>query len=176
MSREEHWSELVERTVACPGFRLPTEPANVDGVERALRGGAEGREENPVPGLAGSQSPPTVISEDLPEEDGMVEPEGLSYRGQNSVTGWVFFEEPGRCIEQLPRETGVLLLRFAGPLFEQCGGCHILVFRHGNDAVDHMKLKIQGNADWAWRGRMVLKQAESEVYGKSKEGAKIVGC
>ena len=106
----------------------------------------------------------------------MFEPEGLLYRGQNSATGWVFFEGTGRCIEQLPRETGGLLLWVAGPLFEQCGWCHILVFRHGDDAVDHMRLKIQGNADWAWRGRMVLGQAESEVTGKGKEGAKIVGC
>ena len=78
MSQVEHWSELVERTVACPGFRLPTKPANGVGVGRALRGGAVGREENPVPGYAGSQLPLAIISEDLPEEDGTLEPEGLS--------------------------------------------------------------------------------------------------
>ena len=46
-----------------------------------------GRGEDPVPGLADSQLPPTIISEELPEEDGVIGPEGLSYRGQNLITG-----------------------------------------------------------------------------------------
>ena len=49
-SREEHWSELGERIIACPGLRLPTKPAIGGGVGKALRGGAVGREENLVPG------------------------------------------------------------------------------------------------------------------------------
>ena len=108
------------------------------------------RKGDPVPELKGFQPPLPVVSEGLPEVDGMFEPEGLSFRGQNSGTGWAFFKEHGRCIEQLSRETGGLLLWLAEPLFEQCGECHILVFRQENDAVDHMKLKTQGDADWAW--------------------------
>ena len=98
------------------------------------------REENPVPGLAGSQSPPTIISEDLPEEDGMFEPEGLSYRGQNLVTEWALPDGHGHCFGPLSRETGVLLPCLAEPFFERSGACHILVFR---------KLMTQGEADWA---------------------------
>ena len=99
-----------------------------------------GRGENPVPGLAGSQLLPTIISEDLPEEDGVIGPEGLSYCGQNSVTEWAFPEGHGRCFEPLLRETGELLPCPAEPFFEQSGACHILVFR---------KLKTQGEADSA---------------------------
>ena len=99
-----------------------------------------GRGEDPVPGLADSQLPPTIISEDLPEEDGVIGPEGLLYRGQNSVTEWAFPEGHGRCFEPLLRETGMLLPCLVEPFFEQSGACHILDFR---------KLKTQGEADWA---------------------------
>ena len=37
-----------------------------------------------------------------------------------------------------------------------------------------LKLRIQGGADWAWRGCVAPRQAKSEVLGGSKEGAKIV--
>ena len=99
-----------------------------------------GRGENLVPGLAGSQLRPTIISEDLPEVEGVIGPEGLLYRGQNSVTERAFPEGHGRCFEPLLRETGVLLPCPVEPFFEQSGACHILVFR---------KLKSQGEADWA---------------------------
>ena len=99
-----------------------------------------GRGENPVPGLAGSQLPPTIISEDLPGENGVIGPEGLSYRGQNLVMEWAFPKGHGRCFGPLSRETGVLLPCLAEAFFEQSGACHILVFR---------KLKTQGEADWA---------------------------
>ena len=35
---------------------------------------------------------------------------------------------------------------------------------------------MRGDTNWAWRGSVVLKQAESEVRGQGKEGAKIVVC
>ena len=36
-----------------------------------------------------------------------------------------------------------------------------------------LKLRIQGGADWAWRGCVAPMQAESEVLGWIKEGANI---
>ena len=128
-SREEHWSELDGRLISCPGFRLPTRPVNGDGIGRALRGEAVGRGENPVPGLAGSQLPPTIISEGLFEGDGMLVPKGLWYRGQNSITEWAFPEGHSRRFVLLSRETGVLLSCLAEPFSEQRGVCHILVIR-----------------------------------------------
>ena len=138
--REGHWVELVERIFACPGFRLPTKPATGVGIERGPRGGVAVRDGYPVPGLTGSQSPLPNYPEGLPEEDGMFEPEGSSDRGQALITGWALFEEPGCRLGQPPREGGGLLSWLAEPLFEQCGGCHILAFR---------ELKVQGEADRA---------------------------
>ena len=45
---------------------------------------------------------------------------------------------------------------------------------HGGSAPVHLALKIQDDANWACRGNVALRQAESEVRGKSKEGAKVV--
>ena len=132
VSREGHWSELVKCTIACPDSRCPTEPADEAGTEGELRGEVVSQ-----------------ASEGLPEAGGMFEPGGSSYRGQSSVTGWAFFEKTGCCVKQLSRETGVLLLWHVVTLFEQCGVCHTLDSRHGVDAADRMKLKAQGNADWA---------------------------
>ena len=98
------------------------------------------REGDPTPELTGSQSPLLIVPGGLPEMDGKSEPEGLSYRGQHLVTGWVFFGEHIRSLGQLTRGTGVLLPWLAGPLPVQCGGYHTLVFR---------KWKIQGDADRA---------------------------
>ena len=58
-----------------------------------------GREGSPAPGMAGSQTPPIIDPENLSEVGGMFEPDGLSHRGQNSITEWAFFEERGRCFE-----------------------------------------------------------------------------
>ena len=52
--------------------------------------------------------------------------------------------------------------------------CHSPVLRHGDGSAVQLKLRIQGDADWAWRGCVAPRQAESEVLGGSKEGAKIV--
>ena len=132
-SRTGHWSELEKYTVACPDSRYPTEPASEAGTEGELRGEVVDQD-----------------SEGLPEAGGVFEPGGSSYRGQNSVTGWVFLEGTGRRAKQLSHEPGVLLLWRAETLFEQCGVCHTLDFRHGVHAVNLMKLKAQVNADWAW--------------------------
>ena len=73
MRRGEHWGELVEHIIVCPGLRLPIKPANGVGVGRAPRKGGVGREEAPDPGLADPQSPPPIIPRDLPEGDGMID-------------------------------------------------------------------------------------------------------
>ena len=43
-----------------------------------------------------------------------------------------------------------------------------------------LKLRIQGDSDWAWRGCVAPRQAKSEELGGSKEGAENVdgkfGC
>ena len=52
--------------------------------------------------------------------------------------------------------------------------CHSPVLRHGDGSAVQLKLRIQGDADWAWRGCVAPRQAKSEVLGGSKEGAKIV--
>ena len=57
---------------------------------------------------------------------------------------------------------------------EQCGECHSLAFRHGHGAAVHSVLKVQGDANWAWRRDVSPRQAESEVLGRSKGGAKVV--
>ena len=87
--------------------------------------------------------------DNLPEGDGIIEPDGLSYRGQNLITGKELPEECGRCFGSLSREPGVLLLWRVVTLFEQCGVCHTLDSRHGAATADRIKLKAQGNADWA---------------------------
>ena len=132
VSREGHWSELVKCTIACPDSRCSTEPASEAGTEGELRGEVVSQ-----------------ASKGLPEADGRFEPEGSSYRGQISAAGWVIFEEPGCCVKQPSRETGVLLLWRVVTLFEQCGVCHTLDSRHGAAIADRIKLKTQGNADWA---------------------------
>ena len=70
--------------------------------------------------------------------------------------------------EHLSQETGELLLGCfwpVGPLFEQCGECHTLVFRQP---------KIQGNADRTWLGDVAHRQVGSEVRGKGKRGAEVI--
>ena len=57
---------------------------------------------------------------------------------------------------------------------EQCGACHSLVFRHGRGAAVHLVLKAQGDANWDWRRDVSPRQAESEVFGRSKGGATVV--
>ena len=52
--------------------------------------------------------------------------------------------------------------------------CHSPVLRHGDGSAVHLVLRIQGDANWAWRGCVAPRQAESEVLGGSKEGAKVV--
>ena len=52
--------------------------------------------------------------------------------------------------------------------------CHSPVLRHGDGSAVHLVLRIQGDADWAWRGCVAPRQAESEVLVGSKEGAKVV--
>ena len=52
--------------------------------------------------------------------------------------------------------------------------CHSPVLRHGDGSAVRLKLRIQGDADWAWRGCVAPRQAKSEVLSGSKEGAKIV--
>ena len=89
------------------------------------------------------------VPECLPAVGGVFEPDGLSNRGQTSVTGWAVLERTRCCTGQQPREAGVLHLWLAVTFFEQCGGCHTLGIRHGDD-VDLMKMKTQGKADWAW--------------------------
>ena len=58
--------------------------------------------------------------------------------------------------------------------------CHSPVLRHGDGSAVQLKLRIQGDADRAWRGCVAPRQAKSEVLGGSKEGAEIVdgkfGC
>ena len=52
--------------------------------------------------------------------------------------------------------------------------CHSPVLRHGDGSVVHLVLRIRGDANRAWRGCVGPRQAEFEVLGGSKEGAKIV--
>ena len=52
--------------------------------------------------------------------------------------------------------------------------CHCPVLKHEGGSAVHLVLRIQGYADWAWRGCVAPRQAESEVLVGSKEGAKIV--
>ena len=52
--------------------------------------------------------------------------------------------------------------------------CHSPVLRQGDGSAVHKVLRIQGDADWAWRGCVAPRQAESEVLVGSKEGAKVV--
>ena len=68
------------------------------------------------------------------------------------------------------------MLLFVGPLFEQRGECHNLVFRQRDGDVIHVVLETKGDADWAWRGGRTLggRQAESEGRGKSEKGTKVV--
>ena len=103
----------------------------------------------PAPRLKGFQPPLTFVPERLPAVGGVFEPDGLSNRGQTSVTGWAVLEGTGCCTGQQPREAGVLHLWLAVTFFEQCGGCHTLGIKHGDD-VDLMRMKTQGKADWAW--------------------------
>ena len=75
MSMLGHWDELAKRIVACPDSRLPTNPAIGAGIAGDLIGG-------------------------LPQVDGMFEPGGSLFRGQNSVKGWM------SCLEQQSHEAG----------------------------------------------------------------------
>ena len=52
--------------------------------------------------------------------------------------------------------------------------CHSPVLRHGDGSAVHSVLRVQGDADWARRGCVAPRQAESEVLVGSKEGAKEV--
>ena len=51
--------------------------------------------------------------------------------------------------------------------------CHSPVLRHGEDSTVQLKLRIQGGADWAWRGCVAPRQAECEVLGGNKKGAEL---
>ena len=57
---------------------------------------------------------------------------------------------------------------------EPSGVCHGPVLRHADGTAVHLVLRIQGEADWAWRGCVAPRQAESEVLVGSREGAKAV--
>ena len=52
--------------------------------------------------------------------------------------------------------------------------CHCPVLRHEDGSADHLMLRVQGDADWAWRGCVAPGQTKSEVLVGSKEGAKAV--
>ena len=51
--------------------------------------------------------------------------------------------------------------------------CHSPVLRHRDGSTVQLKLRIQGGADWTWRGGVAPRQAESVVLGGNKKGAKI---
>ena len=51
--------------------------------------------------------------------------------------------------------------------------CHSPVLRHEDGSADHLMVRVQGDADWAWRGCVAPRQAKSEVLVGSKEGAKV---
>ena len=106
-------------------------------------------EGGPASRLKDLQPPLIFVPKRLPAVSGVFEPDGLSYRGQTSITGLAVLEGTGCCTEQLPREAGVLHPWLAVTFFEQCGGCHTLGIKHGDD-VDLMRMKTQGKADWAW--------------------------
>ena len=79
-------------------------------------------------------------------------------------------------LEPLSRETGELLpssFWSVESLLEPSGVCHSPVLRHGDGSAVRLVLRIQGDADWAWRGCVAPGQAESEVLGGIKKGAKI---
>ena len=52
--------------------------------------------------------------------------------------------------------------------------CHSPVLRHGDGFAVRLVLRVQGDANWAWRECVAPGQAESEVLGGIKEGTKIV--
>ena len=84
--------------------------------------------------------------------------------------------EDDRLLEPLPRESGELLFspfRSVESLLEPSGVCHSPVLRHGDGSAVHLVLRIQVDANWAWRGCVAPGQAESEVLSRIKEGAKI---
>ena len=80
-----HWDELVKRIFVCPNSRLPTDPAVGAGIEEGLEDESVGNGGGPVSALKGFQPPLTDISGGLPQVDGMFEPGGSLFCGQNSV-------------------------------------------------------------------------------------------
>ena len=86
--------------------------------------------------------------------------------------GWVALRQAESELRDLGAENEDDEYAVVEPLFERCGGCHSPGLRHGR-GVDIQPLQSnQGDANWACRGDVALRQAEFDLRGMGEEPRK----